>query len=88
MGTESRLYSVATGFGIAPYSARPTTTDKAGMVCTVHNEQYKRDYPEARTPDIWGLKHYKTGKLTRVKATRMAARTARKPTERVVAIWL
>ncbi len=81
---NNRVYTNADG----GYSARPTKTDPTGEWADVHNEQYKRDEPAARTPDMWGLKHYKTGKLTRVKATRMAARTARKPTERVVAIWL
>lgn len=83
METEGRVYATADGF-----SARPTSIDKSGETCTMYNEQYKRDNPGAYPPSLWGLKHAKTGKLTRIKASRTAARTARKPTERVVAIWL
>jgi len=84
MEARNRVYYTAN----AGWSARPTSFDKNGEPVDVHNEQYKRDEPLARTPDMWGLKHVKTGKLTRLKPSRAVARASRKPTECVVAIWL
>lgn len=84
MATDNRIYANSTG----GYAARPTKADPDGMACDTYGEQYKRDNFEDRPPIAWGLKHYKTGKLTRVRNTRAEVRSIRKPTERVVAIWL
>jgi len=72
------------------FSARKTAFDTTGMSCLVLGEQYKRDHGDAivTEPTLWGLKHAKTGKLSRLARSRDVARSMRKPTERVVAIWV
>lgn len=51
------------------------------------NESFRREYPDATEPTAWGLRNNVTGALSRVAASRDAARSLRKPTETVVAIW-
>ncbi len=84
MATDNRIYTNSTG----GYTARPTKADQRGRECHLTGEQYQRDGFANHRPGAWGLKHYKTGKLTRVRNTRAEVRSIRKPTERVVAIWL
>jgi len=85
MVTEHRVYLTQKD----SYSARPTKRDPNGMYCDVTSEQYKRDFPDdTATPTVWGLKHAKTGKLTRIVSTRNVARALRKPSERVAAIFI
>ncbi len=85
MEQSNRVYNNATG----GFSTRPTKADPTGMHCAITGEQYRRDGEAGDgTPSAWGLKHYKTGKLTRVRTSRAEVRAIRKPTERVVAIWI
>lgn len=81
---ETRVYAKSDG----GWTTRPTKADPTGLPCDMYGEQYRRDNFEDRDPQAWGLKHYKTGKLTRVRTSRAEVRAIRKPTERVVAIWI
>lgn len=84
MEPSNRVYVNSTG----GFSIRPTKTDTTGYYCEMYGEQYRRDGVAELPPSAWGLKHYKTGKLTRVRTSRAEVRAIRKPTERVVAIWI
>jgi hypothetical protein len=51
------------------------------------NESFRRQYPDATEPTVWGLRNNNTGKLAYVADSRAEARYLRKPTQTVVAIW-
>jgi len=69
------------------FSPRKTRVDETGISAAMWNESYRRSFPQATTPTVWGLRSGTTGNVTRLAPSRDAARSVRKPGETVVAIW-
>ena len=65
------------------WTARKTAMEFTAAAC---NESYRRQYPDATTPTVWGL--VKSGHLKTVVYSRDAARKMRRPSETVVALWV
>lgn len=65
------------------WTARKTAMEFTAAAC---NESYRRQYPDAATPTVWGL--VKSGHLKTVVYSRDSARKMRRPGETVVALWV